>query len=250
MDKGSHPPCGWPPPEVCLGVGDGDYGSMGHVSSSSRLPFRVHVSPSAFRHSSKDCLTSGGRQEGGPLEGVGGASNQECSGKDSRFTPPMVFLHVFLTPKKSGLWRPILNLKPLNAFMHPPPFRMETLKAILPTLRRVSWGATLDLKDAYLHIPMHQSARQWLRFFLNGAAYEFKVLPFGLSTAPRTFTRVVKTLAEFLRCNGIKIYIYLDDWLVVAPSFELLQRDLITVFALTTRLGFIINHEKSSLIPS
>ena len=36
---------------------------------------------------------------------------------------------------------------------------METLKAILPVLRPGSWGATLDFKDAYLHIPMHHSAR-------------------------------------------------------------------------------------------
>ena len=53
---------------------------------------------------------------------------------------PGFFSTFFLTPKRSGAWRPILNLKPLNAFMRPPPFRMETLKAILLALHPGSWG--------------------------------------------------------------------------------------------------------------
>ena len=40
----------------------------------------------------------------------------------------------FLTTKKSGEWRPILNLKPLNHFIRPLCFRMETLAAVLIVL--------------------------------------------------------------------------------------------------------------------
>ena len=143
-----------------------------------------------------------------------------------------------------------MNLKPLNKFMRPPPFKMETLAAILQVLQSKSWAASLDLKDAYLHVPMHSSARRWLRFYMNGAAYEFKVLPFGLSAAPRTFTRVVKAVAEYLRCQGVRIFVYLDDWLIVAPSPQLLQKDIRTVCDLVSRLGFIVNLEKSSLKPT
>ena len=105
----------------------------------------------------------------------------------------------FLTTKKSGEWRPILNLKPLNAFIKPKNFCMETLAAVLRELHAGWWGATLDLKDAYLHVPVKLSDRKWLGFCIGGQTYRYRVLPFGLSTAPRTFTRVVKVVAEYLR---------------------------------------------------
>lgn len=60
----------------------------------------------------------------------------------------------FLAPKKTGDWRPILNLKPLNKYIKPPKFRMETLRSVLQCPIKDSWAATLDLKDAYLHVPI------------------------------------------------------------------------------------------------
>lgn len=47
----------------------------------------------------------------------------------------------FLTPKKSEEWRPIINLKPLNFFVRPQPFRVETLAAVLHVLCAGFWGA-------------------------------------------------------------------------------------------------------------
>ena len=155
----------------------------------------------------------------------------------------------FLTTKKSGEWRPILNLKPLNAFIKPKNFRMETLAAVLRELHAGWWGATLDLKDAYLHVPVKLSDRKWLGFCIGGQTYRYRVLPFGLSTAPRTFTRVVKVVAEYLRQRGIFVYVYLDDWLITAPSPGILSRQIQTVSQLVTSLGLIINTEKSALVP-
>ena len=117
----------------------------------------------------------------------------------------------FLAPKKTGDWRPILNLKPLNAYIKPKKFRMETLNTVLKSPIKGMWAVSIDLKDAYLHIPIHQDHHRWLRFKVNGQAYAFRCLPFGLSTAPRVFTRVVKTVRAYLRRNGVQINQYLDD---------------------------------------
>lgn len=158
----------------------------------------------------------------------------------------------FLTKKKSGEWRPILNLKPLNAFVKPQSFRMQTLKQVLQCPIKGCWTTSLDLKDAYLHVPIHTDHQRWLRFQIGDEAYAFRCLPFGLSTAPRVFTRVVTAVAvgEHLRCRGVSLCQYLDDWLIVSGSEKEARRHTDLVVETVERLGFIINRQKSHLSPT
>lgn len=65
---------------------------------------------------------------------------------------------IFLIPKKSGGMRPILNLKKLNAsYLDTPYFRMETVEDVRHALRPGDWATSIDLKDAYFHVPLHHS---------------------------------------------------------------------------------------------
>lgn len=157
----------------------------------------------------------------------------------------------FLTPKKPDTWRPIINLKPLNkAYIRPTRFRMETLASVIPSLVQGSWATSIDLKDAYLHIPIHPSHHRFLAFRYKEVDYCFRALPFGLSTAPRVFTRVTRAVLAFLRRRGIMVFAYLDDWLLVGRSAQESHR--ITTFTVTLlqNLGWIVNLQKSSLTPS
>ncbi len=95
-------------------------------------------------------------------------------------------------------------------------FRMITLKQILSQICPGDWFMSLDLKDAYFHIQVAPHHRQFLRFAFKGVAYQYKVLPFGLSLAPRTFTRCMDVALSPLRQMGIRILNYLDDWLILA----------------------------------
>ncbi len=72
-------------------------------------------------------------------------------------------------------------------------FRMITLKRILSQICPRDWFMSLDLKDAYFHIQVAPHHRRLMRFAFKGVAYQHKVLPFGLSLAPRTFTRCMDT---------------------------------------------------------
>ena len=47
----------------------------------------------------------------------------------------------------------ILNLKKINVFISVQHFHLETLNVILPNLRPQDWAVSIDLKDAYLHVP-------------------------------------------------------------------------------------------------
>ena len=87
---------------------------------------------------------------------------------------------IFVIPKSSGdLWV-ILNLKQINQFIPVQHFRMETLSVILPQLSSQDSAATIDLKDAYLHVSIHPQSRRLLGFSLRDRTFLYKVLPFGL----------------------------------------------------------------------
>ena len=157
---------------------------------------------------------------------------------------------IFLVPKRSGKFRMILNLKRINLHISPSHFRMETLKTILPLLRPGDWTVSIDLKDAYHHVPIDPASRDLLGFTVAEKAYRFKALPFGLRPAPRLFTRLVACVAAYLRQHGLRVFCYLDDWLLAAKSRELLSRQLSFLLRTVQDLGFIINWEKSELTPT
>ena len=49
---------------------------------------------------------------------------------------------------------------------------------------------------------------------LRNRVYQFRVLPFGLNTAPQVFTRLGHTVTAYLHRQGISVIPYLDDWLI------------------------------------
>ena len=157
---------------------------------------------------------------------------------------------IFVVPKRSGGLRVILNLKKINCFLPPQHFRMETLSVLLPQLLREDWAVTIDLQDAYLHVPIHQPSRRLLGFCLPGVCYQYQVLPFGLRDSPWVFSRLVAAVVAFLRQKGIRILYYLDDWLLVAKSRILLESQLQVTLLVSRALEFLINLEKSSLTPT
>ena len=76
---------------------------------------------------------------------------------------------------------------------------------LLLSVRAGDWMVSLDLKDAYLQVPMHPESRKFLRFVACGKVYQFKMLCFGLSTAPQVFTRVMAPVSAFLHRTGIRL---------------------------------------------
>ena len=164
--------------------------------------------------------------------------------------PRLCMSPIFLVPKRSGNFRLILNLKRINHYIGSVHFRMETLASILPYLNPGDWTVSIDLKDAYHHVPIAAMSRDLLGFTFNGDVYRFKALPFGLKPAPRLFTRLVGCVAAFLRQRGLRIFCYLDDWLLVANSPALLRQHLALLLHTVQALGFIINWDKSELIPT
>ena len=163
---------------------------------------------------------------------------------------PGFYSRLFVVWKTSGSWRPVIDLSHLNCFVDVSPFQMETIQSVLLSVRQGDWMASIDLKEAYLQVPVHPASRHFLRFVFRDKVYQFKALCFGLSTAPPVFTRVVAPVSAILHSMGIRMRRYLDDWLVQSSSRESLLRDFQTVLQLCHELGIVVNPQKSNLVPS
>ena len=118
---------------------------------------------------------------------------------------PGYYSRVFVVLKASVSWRPIIDLSVLNRFVVGTKFRMETVQSVLSSVRQGDWMVALDLKDAYLQIPIHPESRRYLRFVTPQGTFQFKVLCFGLTTAPQVFTRVMAPVSAILHSMGIRM---------------------------------------------
>ena len=137
---------------------------------------------------------------------------------DPLLQPGGFYSAYFLVTKKVGGFRPVLDLRGLNRFLKVLPFHMLTTADTLRVVTQGEGFATVDLRDAYFHLPIASHHRRFLRFAFQGQHYQFRVLPFGLSLSPRVFTRVVAAALAPLQAQGVKVLPCLDDWLVAIPA--------------------------------
>ena len=127
---------------------------------------------------------------------------------------------------------------------------METLFSIITALQPQEWITKIDLKDAYHHILVHVDIRKYFRFVTAGKTYQFCVLPFDLSTAPREFTKSLALLVQLLCTRGIRVHAYLDNWIIRADSSDQSVLHTQQTIKLLQTLGWTINWKKSILEPS
>ena len=165
-------------------------------------------------------------------------------------TPGEFISNIFTVPKKSGGNRHVIDMRALSEFMGYIPFRMEDISLLKSVLKQGDFMTKLDLRDAYLAVPVNKRSRIYLRFIWRSVLYQSACLPFGLSSSGRIFTKAMKPVIAILRAMGIRLLIFLDDMLNMASSHELAMQHTDLVIQVLTSLGFVINFPKSILIPS
>ena len=158
---------------------------------------------------------------------------------------PGFYSRLFVVQKDSGAWRPIIDLSTLNTYIVSHHFHMETPQSVLRSIRQGDWMISLDLQ-----VPIHPESRRYLCFTMGGVPYQFRVLCFGLTTAPRVFTRLMAPISAILHRYGIRMLRYLDDWLILAESRTTCIQARDRLLHLCEELGLQVNHRKSSLVPS
>ena len=121
---------------------------------------------------------------------------------------------------------------------------METPESIRTSLIPGGWVSSIDLSDAYLHIPIHPNSRKYLRFYLRSQVFQFTSLYFGLATVPQVFTMIVKEVKLMALSRGLRLHQYLVNWRIRSQSQEEAQVNTQAVVDLIQSFGWIINQKK------
>jgi hypothetical protein len=133
-----------------------------------------------------------------------------------------------------------VNLKPLNKFMSRKRFKEPSgspEKGRLEDFHR--------LEGCVPSSPHTQAAQEASSLSLEKKLYEFQCLPFGLSSAPRILTKILKPFMAALRAGaGNQVIIYIDNILLIASRPSQASGNQPSQMP-----GFCDNLEKSSLIP-
>ena len=122
---------------------------------------------------------------------------------------------MFVTPKKDGTYRMILNLKSLNEFVAYQHFKMDNFQTVVKLVRPQCFMAFVDLKDAYYSVPVAPEDRKFLKLEWEGQYYQYTCLPNGLACAPRLFTKILKPIYARLHSLGHISMGHVDDSFLV-----------------------------------
>ena len=141
----------------------------------------------------------------------------------------MIISLTYLPKKKDGSYRTILNLKNQNEECHTQHFKMESVRHAIYTIKPVTFLASLDIKDAFYSIPVHETHQKFLKILLKGKALHFNAMPNGILKPP----------FAYFREQGLSSVIYVDDTLLGDDTFEKCQGNVFSTLTCLEDLGFL-----------
>ena len=157
---------------------------------------------------------------------------------------------IFPIMKPDGGIRIILNLKELNKSVEYLHFKMDNIKVVLANVTKGCYMASLDLKQAYHSVKIHDAYQKYLKFEWDDDLYQFTCYPNGLGPCPRKFTKLLKVPLSHLREMQHFIVGYIDDFFLKGKDKSRCFISVKAAIELLQKLGFTIHPEKSHLEPS
>ena len=98
----------------------------------------------------------------------------------------------------------------------------------------------LDLSQAYQQLPLEEESKKFVVINTHKGLFQYTRLPFGISSAPGIFQRVMESLLQ-----GIKgVVVYLDDILITGASEEAHLQTLDEVLSRLEKAGLRVKGKK------
>lgn len=127
--------------------------------------------------------------------------------------------NVVVVKKKDQSNRVCIDYRPINKKTIKDRFPSPTIDDILDCLQGADVFSTLDLKNAYFHIPVAEESQKYLAFTTHSGQYIPLVAPFGCCNSPAAFQRHLNNVFRKL-IEGKIMQLYMDDIIVIARTKE------------------------------
>lgn len=151
---------------------------------------------------------------------------------------------VVAVKKKDGSMRLCLDARKLNTVITQEAYPIPQIASIMNKLSGSRFLSSINLEAAFWQIPLEEGSRQKTAFTIpQRGHFQFKVVPFGLSTASQALSRVMNYL--FINLEP-KVFAYLDDLVIATDSFEEHVELLKEVARRLRSAGLTINTDKST----
>jgi len=98
---------------------------------------------------------------------------------------------IVLVAKKDGDVRFCVDYQKLNQLIKFDACPMPRVEELIDTIGPAEVISTLDLAKGYWQIPMAEESKDKTTFTIPFGLFEFKVMSFGLHSAPATFQRMI-----------------------------------------------------------
>ena len=155
---------------------------------------------------------------------------------DSNFSSPCI-----IVPKKnSDDIRIAVDYRSLNNKIVKDREPISNSQAIFSNLSSCKYFTSIDLKNGFWQIPLDKDCRKYTAFITEFGLFQFKVLPFGISTGPAIFSRLMRKVFA----NTEHVYTFLDDILVATVDLETHVQTIDKVFSLLNDANLKINIKK------
>ena len=161
--------------------------------------------------------------------------------KDTSYISP-----ISCVPKPNSDFRLIINLRHLNNHCKQTFHKIEDIRHVTEILKPKDILTSVDLKESFYHFKIKPTLRKYLSFKFENNYYSFCVLPFGFCLSPYFHAKILKPVVTFLREQGIRLNLYVDDFLICAIASRFRDHTDFVLNTLTD-LGLRVNLEKSEL---
>jgi hypothetical protein len=159
---------------------------------------------------------------------------------------------VFPVPKEGKAGRAVTGAKLYNDNVKPRKFKMEGVHTLRGIVQPCDYCCSADISDFYPAIPCHERYKKHYCFRWRGQWYAYRGVVFGVSSAPRAASKLIRPLLGLLRASypGLRVICFLDDFLILHQDPNICAEHMQILLDWLVKLGFIVHPRKCILIPT